>query len=250
MDIQGKTALVTGAASGIGRAAVKMLAEKGAKAVAAADINGEDLASLKTEIEDAFETEVLCVETDLTQEDAVEMLYNRTLGQFAGLNIVFNNAGLVSGPPSFPETPLKRIRQVIELNLISVVQSTALGIQIMGKSGGGVIINTASTAAVNRLPTDGAYAASKAGIAHLSASCESFADALGVRVVALGPGVTETPILEMTGGGTRPDWLAPILEQIKILTPEDVAARFIELVEDDSIAGELILLQNTPIITT
>lgn len=246
MKIAGKVAIVTGGASGIGRAAAEALARKQAKGILIVDIDLQAAQQLADEIEAASKTQSLALGLDLSQTEAIETMYEEALNAFGSVDIVFNNAGRVSGPPPFPATPLERIRQVIDLDLTAVVQSTALALSNMAKTGGGIIVNTASTGAVNPLPADAAYAAAKAGVAHLSASCAAFADELNVRVVAIGPGVTDTPILEQTGGGKRPDWLQPVLQAIQILTPEEVAQRFIDIVEDDTIVGELILIENVP----
>lgn len=114
----------------------------------------------------------------------------------------------------------------------------------MRERGGGVIINTASTGALNPLPSDAQYAAAKAGVVHFGSSCEAFSEQYGVRVNSICPGVTETAILEKTGGGVRPDWLGPILENIEVLTPEEIAETVLTIVRDDNMAGQHIVIAN------
>ena len=63
---------------------------------------------------------------------------------------------------------------------------------------------------------------------------------------AVCPGVTETPILDKTGGGKRPDWLGPILKQINILTPEDIGQVVIDIIHDDNMAGDFVVVRNEP----
>jgi 3-oxoacyl-[acyl-carrier protein] reductase len=245
MDIKDRVAIVTGAAAGIGRATAVMLAQHGARGIALADVDGEGLAQTAKLVE-SHGASVLTVEVDVTSTAALENLYDSTEREFGGIDIVFNNAGIVSGPPPFPDTELDRIRQVIDIDLASVVLSTTLAIRRMRGSGGGVIINTASTGGLNPYLADAPYAAAKAGVIMFSRSCGDLHGQCGVRVNAICPGVTETPILEKTGGGKRPDWLGPILEGIEILSPEDIARAVIDIVTDDAMAGDYVVVQNRP----
>jgi NAD(P)-dependent dehydrogenase (short-subunit alcohol dehydrogenase family) len=243
MDIKGRVAIVTGAGAGIGRATALALAEAGALGVTLADIDEEGLAETARQVVSAGAT-ALVLRTDVTSIADLERLYAETAKSFERLDIVVNNAGIVSGPPPFPETSLGRIALVIAIDLTAVVQSTALAIRAMGASGGGAVVNVSSAGALNPLPSDATYAAAKAGVLHLGTSCAEFAATCGVRVNSVCPGVTETAILEKTGGGARPDWLEPILSMIDILMPADIAGAILGLIEDDSKAGEYVLVSN------
>ena len=242
MDITGKAAIVTGASAGIGRATALALARAGARGIMLADIDAAGLAETARLVETEG-AEALLLPTDVTRIADLERLYADTQRGFGGIDIVVNNAGIVSGPPPFPETPLERIALVIAIDLTAVVQSTALAISAMNGSCG-AIVNVASTGALSPLPSDAAYAAAKAGVLHLGTSCAAFGESHGVRVNTVCPGVTETAILEKTGGGTRPDWLAPILEAIDLLTPADIARAILDLIEDDSKAGQHVVVSN------
>jgi 3-oxoacyl-[acyl-carrier protein] reductase len=173
-------------------------------------------------------------------------MYQAACRRFETIDIVFNNAGIVSGPPPFPDTDLDRIRQVLEVDLTSVVLSSTIAIRHMRENGGGVIVNTASTGGLNPYLADAPYAAAKAGVIMFSRSCGDLHGQCGIRVNAVCPGVTDTPILEKTGGGKRPDWLGPILDNIEILQPEEIAQAVIDIVGDDDMAGEYVVVQNRP----
>ncbi len=244
MEITGKVALVTGAASGIGRATAKMLAAERLRAVVIVDMDKSGLAETAAEI--PSHVEVLPVSCDVTDQKSLENLYDQISRTYDQLDIVFNNAGIVSGPPPFPDTDAARIKLVVDIDLISVIQSSALAIKIMRENGGGVIVNTASTGGLNPYLADAPYAAAKAGVIMFSRSCGDLHEQCGIRVNAVCPGVTETPILDKTGGGKRPDWLGPILEQINILAPEDIGQAVIDIIHDDKMAGEFVVVPNEP----
>lgn len=244
MDISGKVAIVTGAASGIGRATAVALAKAGARAVVLADIDSSGIeASAELVTAANGECKALCAQTDVTALASLEALYETALAEFGGVDIVFNNAGIVSGPPPFPDTDPARVKLVIDIDLTSVIVSTQLAVRHL-RERGGVIINTASTGGLNPYLADAPYAAAKAGVIMFSRSCKDLHAACNIRVNAVCPGVTETPILEKLGGGSRPEWLAPIMEHIQILTPDDIAKAVLDIIGDDSMAGEYVVVSN------
>lgn len=245
MDIAGKVAIVSGAAAGIGRAAAVAFARAGAKGVSLVDIDTAGIAQTAAMVREAG-AEPLTLQIDVTNAADLQRMYDETDAKWGHIDIVFNNAGIVSGPPPFPESALERIKLVIDVDLTAVIQSSALAIRYMRERGGGAIVNTASTGALNPLPNDAQYAAAKAGVVHFGTSCGAFAERYGVLVNTICPAVTDTSILDKTGGGTRPDWLAPILESIEIMTPEEVAEAVLKIVRDDSMAGQHVVLENRP----
>ena len=244
MNVEGKIAIVTGAASGIGRATVLALAHHKSAGIVAVDINGDALEALASELA-SLGVKAAPVAVDLSKTSSVQNVYDVCDREFGHVDIVFNNAGIVSGPPPYPDTSLERIKLVIDINLTSVVQSTALAIQRMAKTGGGVIIQTASMGGVNTsLKSDAGYAATKAGVIHMTRSCAGFYEEFGVRVNAVCPGITRTPILAATGGGEIPEWLKPRLEGRDVMEPEDIARAVINIIADDSMVGENIIIND------
>ncbi|MCC5884813.1 MAG: SDR family NAD(P)-dependent oxidoreductase [Gammaproteobacteria bacterium] len=244
MNIQGKVAVVTGSASGIGRATAVALAKAGAKGVVLADIDAKGIEASRDLVSAAnADCKVITAVTDVTALASLEAMYETTLAEFVQVDVVFNNAGIVSGPPPFPDTDPARVKLVIDIDLTSVIVSTQLAVRHM-RERGGVIINTASTGGLNPYLADAPYAAAKAGVIMFSRSCKDLHAACNIRVNAVCPGVTETPILEKLGGGSRPEWLTPIMENIKVLTPDDIAAAVLDLIRDDSMAGEYVVVAN------
>ena len=119
---------------------------------------------------------------------------------------------------------------------------TRLAVGQMRRRGtSGVIINTSSMAAFGHLPADPAYTASKHGILAFSLSCKPLREKYNLRVVALCPGITDTAIVQKDAA-----WLKPALGKIEILSPDDIAAEVRRIVEDDTLAGVCIKVENRP----
>ncbi|MBV8238551.1 MAG: SDR family oxidoreductase [Sphingomonas sp.] len=235
MDIRGRWAVVTGAASGIGRATAVRLAQAGAARVTLLDVNAAGLAESAALVAAAgaeAETERL----DLGDLPAVAAWLDRTLADGAP-DILHNNAGVVSGPAAFPEMPLDRLRWIVDVNLTSLVLMTERVAQAMHPRGGGVIVNTVSTVALGPGFRDAMYAVTKAGVMMLTRCCASLKEERGVRVAGVLPGLTDTPILHTTGGDRAADWMAPVLANNERCTPDDIAAAVIDLIADDGLAG-------------
>jgi 3-oxoacyl-[acyl-carrier protein] reductase len=243
MDILGKLAVVTGGSAGIGQATALALAAKGAEAVVIADIDdpgGHDTVGLLQQagtLGHYFHVDV----TDVTQ---LAHLFAEVEHRYGPPDIVHNNAGVVSGQPAWPDTSLARLQQVIDINFTAVVLGTRLAVEHM-RGRGGNIVNTSSIAAFAPLAGDPVYAATKAAVLLFTRSCKPLAAALGIRVNAICPGVTDTPLLNKTGDGTFPaPWLLPAVQGIELVDPVDVAAALVELVEDDGRAGEYVVVEN------
>lgn len=242
MDIQGKRALVTGASGGIGRACALMLARNGASTVVLADIDEKGLADLAAEI-GRLGAEALTETVDLSDSAAAIAMYESAEKRSGGLDIIHNNAGIMGGPPDFPDDNIGRMIAATQINLIAMMIGTKMGVDFMRARGvSGVIINTASTAALGPLPKDPAYAASKRGILAYSESCKPLHAEFGIRVVPLCPAVTDTPIVAKDAA-----WLQPILESIRLLTPEEIAREVRRIIEDDSLSGEAVVVNNEPL---
>lgn len=246
MNIRDRVAVITGSAAGIGRATAIRFAELGASGIVLADIDEMGLEVSRALVE-AAGAETLVQPTDVTDLSSLEAMYDAALARFGTIDIVFNNAGIVSGPPPFPDTDSARVKLVIDIDLTSVIVSSQIAIRHMREKGG-VIVNTSSTGGLTPYLADAPYAAAKAGVIMFSRSCGDLNAECGIRVNAICPGVTETPILEKLGGGERPDWLGPITESIKLLRPEDIAAAVVRIVEDDSLVGDHAVVENEQLV--
>jgi NAD(P)-dependent dehydrogenase (short-subunit alcohol dehydrogenase family) len=189
--LEGKVAVITGAASGIGREAARRFSEEGAKVVVA-DLDekaGENAAS---------EIGGLYVHADVTNPDDVKRMYGEASEHFGGVHILFNNAGI--SPPddaSILETEMEAWERVQNVNLKSVYLCCKYGIPHLLENGGGSIINTASFVAVMGAATSQiSYTASKGGVLAMSRELGVEFARRGVRVNALCPGPVNTPLLQ------------------------------------------------------
>jgi NAD(P)-dependent dehydrogenase (short-subunit alcohol dehydrogenase family) len=243
VDVDGKVALVTGGATGIGRASAFALARAGAL-VMVADVDAIEGTATARMIDETIGGRASFVQADVSYPHGIREMFTAVEVTFGGVDIVHNNAGVVSGEPMWPDMDLERIRHVVDVNLAGVAMGTQAAIHALRRRGGGAIVNTSSTTALNPFPADPVYGATKAAVVHLTRSCAPLA-AEGIRVNAVLPGMTRTPIIDKTGDGTRPAaWLAPVIPTMRLIEPEEVAAAVIALVVDDTVAGEIRVVAN------
>ena len=189
--LQGRTAVITGAASGIGLATARRLAAEGARVVCV-DLDAENGAKAAAEVNGLF------IRADVTDEEAVRAMYEEAVDTYGRLDIAFNNAGI--SPPdddSILTTGLEAWRRVQEVNLTSVYLCCKYAIPHMRRHGRGSIINTASFVAVMGAATSQiSYSASKGGVLAMSRELGVQFAREGIRVNALCPGPVNTPLLQ------------------------------------------------------
>lgn len=241
MDIADKNTLVTGAGQGIGEASALMLADSGATKVVIADINEENLNRVAETIRSKGSEAIVKV-CDVSVMDNVIRLFEEAEVETGGLDIVHNNAGIMTGTPDFPDTIMAKMIAVIQVNLLAMMVGTRMAVELMrARSAPGVIINTASVAAFGPMPADPAYSSSKAGIVNFTQSCAPLAENFNIRVMAVCPGMVDTAIVPHEA-----EWLQPALAASKLLQPEDIADAVKNIIEDDSLAGDQVTVANDP----
>ena len=243
MLLSGKVALVTGGGTGIGRATALALGSEGVSVVVV-DRNKSSAVDTASLI-DVSGGVAVAVHADVSLPDDIRRMFFEAESAYGGLDIVHNNAGLISGEPIWPEGSLEKIASVIAVNLGGVAMGTQQAIVELRKRGGGVIVNTASVAALAPMAFDPVYSATKAGVVRIVESCVGFA-AEGIRVNAVLPGMVDTDMtMKHTGDGTQPaGWLAPIIAVTKLLHPHDVARAVLELIRDDTAVGQCRIISN------
>jgi 3(or 17)beta-hydroxysteroid dehydrogenase len=234
--VQGKVAVVTGAASGLGKAISFLLAREGA-AVVLADINEAD-GKKAAEAINREGKQAIFIKLDVTSESDWTRVMNLTLERFAKLDILVNCAG-VFHDKSIEDTTLEAWRRVIAINLDGVFLGTKAAIAPMKNGGGGSIINLSSAGGIIGTSDSSAYNASKGGVRLLTkASAIEFSRAshnYNIRVNSVHPGVIRTP---MTRWITEdPDSAKAVMEKQPIGfmgEPDDVAYGVLYLASDES----------------
>lgn len=229
--LAGKVAVITGGASGIGRASVDRFAAEGARVVVA-DLPGSPGEQVAAEVDGLF------VAADVTVPEDVRGLYATTLERYGRLDVCFNNAG--ASPPqdgSVLDTDLEVWRRVQDVNLTSVYLCCKYGIPHLLAGGGGSVINTASFVALMGAATSQiSYTAAKGGVLAMSRELGVQFARQGVRVNALCPGPVNTPLLTELFA-KDPQRAARRLVHIpmgRFAEPPEIAAAAAFLASDDS----------------
>ena len=189
--LDNKVAIITGAASGIGRAAALRFAQEGAKVVVA-DLNEETGVALANEIGGTF------VQVNVADEQSVKSMYDKVIEVYGGIDVLFNNAGISpADDDSILTTELDAWKRVQDVNLTSVYLCCKYALPHLLARGKGSIINTASFVAVMGAATSQvSYTASKGGVLAMSRELGVQFARQGVRVNALCPGPVNTPLLQ------------------------------------------------------
>jgi 3-oxoacyl-[acyl-carrier protein] reductase len=166
--------------------------------------------------------------------------------EHGGVDIVHNNAGLVSGEPAWPDITPETLLRVMNVNLGGVVVGTQIAIPYLHRRGGGVIVNTASLAALFPMTQDPIYSATKAGVTMFTRACAPLAEE-GIRVNAVLPSLVDTALLPKSGDGEKwADWAYSARDALGLLKPEDVAAVVLDLCRDDTAVAREQVVGNLP----
>jgi NAD(P)-dependent dehydrogenase (short-subunit alcohol dehydrogenase family) len=193
-EFSGRTALVTGAGSGIGAATAIELAARGAKVA----LMGRDPITLERTAAAIRRDggQALIVEGDVSNPKAVEAAVQKTVAAFGGLNLAVNNAGVDGGTQKLADVSVESWNETIAINLSGVFYGLKYQIPAIIACGGGSIVNVSSVFSERGLAQHAAYTASKHGVHGLTrAAAQDYADAK-VRINELVPGVIDTPMLD------------------------------------------------------
>ena len=237
--LEGKVAVITGAASGQGRAAARLFAKEGARVVVA-DLNDEGAQEVVRDITDSG-GEAATARVDVSREAEVEDMIRQAVEEFGRLNVLFNNAGVGYSTSdrmkmaSVVETPEKDWDTILAINLKGVAMGCKHAIPIMEEQGGGAIVNNASINALVGLPGADAYTAAKGGIVSLTRVLAVDWGPKNIRINCLCPGGVETPMI------------APVLSDEQVLSlmrestplgrlarPEEIAQVALFLASDEA----------------
>jgi NAD(P)-dependent dehydrogenase (short-subunit alcohol dehydrogenase family) len=231
-DLQGKRALVTGAAQGLGHAIAVLFAERGAR-VLLTDIDADGAAKAAAALPGAA-----ALGCDVTKADDVEAAVNAAVAEFGGLDIMVNNAGIEIGKPLTDHTE-SDIDKLLAVNVKGVFFGIKYSVPAIIGSGGGCIVNMASVAGLGGAPLLGGYCATKGAVLRLTEVAAIELRAHGVRVNAVCPSFIDTAMVDrlvdpFTAAVGLPFADVVALKQGRLGTAEEVAETTAFLASDDA----------------
>ncbi len=205
-ELAGKVAIITGAASGIGRGTAELFVAEGAKVVIA-DLDAPKGGEVAAQLGEAAAFK----RTNVADADEVQALIDFAVGHFGGLHVIYNNAGITGvNQPTIEDDDFHDFQKVLSINLMGAILGTQRAARYMAKHGGGSIINTGSIGGV--LPGYGitAYRMSKAGVNYFTKCAAIEYAPFGIRVNCINPGSTLTAMQTQPEPGMAPEVVAEL----------------------------------------
>lgn len=224
--LDGKVAIVTGAARGIGFAQARMLAGEGA-AVVLTDVSPDGQRQAGS-----ISGKTMFVEHDVSDWESWERVVRTTEKAFGGVHILVNTAGIVRGG-AIEDTTAEIFKKVFEVNTLGVFLGTKAVVEPMTRAGGGAIVNVCSSSAFRGEARTSAYSASKWAVRGLTKTTAKELASRRIRVNALFPGPTDTDLLRELG--VDPDHVAAMITPVEFAaSPDDIASATLYLVSDEA----------------
>ncbi len=238
MELNGKIAIITGGGSGIGRATALRLARDGA-AIVIADWNEAGAKETVSLVEQAG-GKAAAIKVDVTKPAEITAMLDFADATYGGFDILYNNAGVTTGQPAFPDCPEENWRRTIDIDLNAVIEGTRQAIPRLRARGGGVIMQTASLAGLFGFQNDPVYAAAKHGVVGLTRALINLRAEMNIRVNAVCPAVVRTPLvtagIQRLSGAAREE-AEKRIGAMPMLPPEEIAEAVYEMIRDDEAAG-------------
>ncbi|AMK19597.1 MULTISPECIES: SDR family NAD(P)-dependent oxidoreductase [Sphingobium] len=229
--MNGKVGIVTGAAKGIGRAVALQLLRDGATVYAF----DRDASALQKLTEESGSHPIVSVLGDVDDDQAATELVARCLQETGKVDFLVNVAGIVHPPQPLHELSAADFDRTIAVNLKGYFLFYRAAAEAMIAAGkGGAIVNIASTAGIRPVPRAGAYAASKHGVIGLTTTAALEVAAEGIRVNAICPGVTDTPMLASNAAGGPATGMIDAIPFRRLGQPDDIAAAVAWLISDQA----------------
>jgi NAD(P)-dependent dehydrogenase (short-subunit alcohol dehydrogenase family) len=228
-DVAGRSAIVTGGGSGIGRAVALLLAANGAQVIVA-DLNQAGVAAVVEQIRSAGGTAAPLV-GDVTDPEFARASVDEA-NALAPLRIAVNNAGIGGEAAAIGDYSLESWRKVIEVNLNSVFYGLKYQLPSISENGGGAIVNMASILGAVGFPSSSAYVSAKHALLGLTQNAALEYAAHKVRVTAVGPGFIHTPLIDANLDAATQDFLVTKHPLGRLGEPDEVAALVAFLASD------------------
>jgi NAD(P)-dependent dehydrogenase (short-subunit alcohol dehydrogenase family) len=214
LELAGKVVLVTGGARGIGRACVEAFAREGSR-IAVLDRNQALLAETERTVTD-LGAEVLAIETDVSRSVSVDEAHDQVIERFGGIDVGFNNAGIITASRAIEDTSEDDWDRVIGVDLKGLWLCVRAQVRHMRPRGAGVIVNTASNVSFVGAPGATPYVAAKHGVLGITRTVALELAGTGVRINAIAPGTVTTPMAADLAGDVDPFADAPIRQPLPI----------------------------------
>ncbi len=248
MRLKDRIAIVTGGASGIGFAIVTKFAGEGAK-VAIVDIAGDKVEEAARKIRGSG-GEAVAFQGDVTSRERIEEIASEVLKKYGRIDILVNNVGIYRGKP-FWEEPLEFWELLFKVNVLGIVIPSQVIVPHMMERRNGVIINISSKAAIVGEPGHAAYSASKGAVLTLTRAMAVELAPYNIRVNAICPGPTETPLLFAVTDESERKRMASRCILGRLAKPEDIADAAIYLASDEAsyITGQALIVDGGMTIT-
>ena len=229
---QDKTVLILGATSGIGRTTALRFAQEGANVVVGG--RNEDNGNEVVRSIEAMDGNGLFVQTDVREMDDLQNAVDRTVGEFGGLNVAFNNAGLAGTGNKAADESETDWSEMVDTKLNGVWRGMKCQIPAMLEAGGGAIVNMAGNWGLIGFPTYAAYCAAAHGVMGLTKAAAMEYVSAGIRINAVCPGAVDAPILDrMTGDNEEiKNSFAQQLPVGRLCSQEDIAEAVLWLASD------------------
>lgn len=243
-DFINKVALVTGGASGIGRASALAFAREGAKVLVSDIAEGGGQETVRTIREASGEASF--VQADITKWNEVAALIETTIDTYRHLDFAINSAGIQGVRARTADYPKDEWQRVMDVNLNSVWYCMKFELDQMMKQGHGAIVNLASVAGIVGFPLHSAYSASKHAVVGLTKSAALEYIRKGIRINAVCPGFTDTPMMQRAME-EQPAYTQRLIERVparRMGTPDEVAAAILYLCSDQAgfVTGHTLVL--------
>ncbi|XCA84031.1 SDR family oxidoreductase [Exiguobacterium mexicanum] len=242
MRLSGKVAIVTGAASGMGKAIAELYAQEGAKVVVS-DMNLDGAKHVAENISG----EAFAIQTDVTSEEALQQLFDETVKTFGQVDILVNNAGIMDGMEPVGEISNERWEKIFAVNTVSVMKSMRIAVDLFTKQGHGVIVNNISAGGLYGARAGAAYTASKHAVVGLTKNTAFMYADQNIRCNGIAPGAVATNIgstmTNMSQAGFGRQQLGMAINP-RIGQPEEIAQLALFLGSDESsfINGQVVAI--------